>query len=113
AGGATVSEGVLVTGGAGFIGSHLVDALLAQGHKVRVLDDLLPQAHSDGAPRWLSPEAEFVAGDLRDRATIDRALAGVGVVFHQAAMVGNGQSMHDIRRYIDVNAVGTATLLEA
>lgn len=106
-------ETVLVTGGAGFIGSHLVDALLALGHRVRVLDDLLPQAHPTGRAAHLSPDAELLVGDLRDRAAVDRALLGVSVVFHQGGMVGNGQSMVEIRRYVDVNGVGTATLLEA
>jgi dTDP-L-rhamnose 4-epimerase len=108
-----MSERVLVVGGAGFIGSHLVDALLARGHRVRVLDDLLPQAHPTGTARWLSKEAELVVGDVRDRSIVDRVLEGVEVVFHQAGMVGNGQSMYDVRRYTDVNAVGTATLIEA
>jgi dTDP-L-rhamnose 4-epimerase len=108
-----VAERVLVTGGAGFIGSHLVDALLARGDAVRVLDSLLAQAHPTGTPRFLSPDAELVVGDLRDRAAVDGALDGVSLVFHQGGMVGNGQSMYDVRRYIDVNAVGTATLLEA
>jgi dTDP-L-rhamnose 4-epimerase len=103
----------LVTGGAGFIGSHLVDMLVAGGHRVRVLDSLLDQAHPGGPPPWLHRDAELVIGDLRDRATTDRALDGVEIVFHQAGIVGNGQSMHDIRRYIDINSLGTATLIEA
>ena len=103
----------LVTGGAGFLGAHLVDRLLARGDRVRVLDDLLPQAHPTGTARFLSAQAELLVGDLRDRAMVDRALEGVSVVFHLGGMVGNGQSMEEIRRYTDVNAVGTATLLEA
>jgi dTDP-L-rhamnose 4-epimerase len=113
---ATVRGGmgnVLVTGGAGFIGSHLVDALLARGRRVRVLDNLLEQAHPTGRARFLSAEADLVIGDLRDRAAVDRALAGVSVVFHLGAIVGNGQSLVAIRDYADINAVGTATLLEA
>ena len=102
----------LVTGGCGFVGSHLVDALLAAGHTVRVLDSLDPQAHEGGVPRYRNDAAELVHGDLRDRNAVRRALDGVDVVFHEAAMVGNGQSMYEIERYIDVNAVGTAVLME-
>ncbi|HEY3237063.1 MAG TPA: NAD-dependent epimerase/dehydratase family protein, partial [Polyangiaceae bacterium] len=105
-------ERVLVTGGAGFIGSHLVDALVRRGDRVRVLDNLDPQAHPNGAPARRSEDYELVAGDLRDPEVVARALEGVSVVYHLAGMVGNGQSMLDLRRYMDVNAVGTATLLE-
>lgn len=103
----------LVTGGAGFIGSHLADALVAAGRRVRVLDNLLPQAHPTGEPRFVPKEAELMVADVCDRAAVDRALDDVDTVFHLAAMVGNGQSMYDIRRYTEVNVVGTATLLEA
>jgi dTDP-L-rhamnose 4-epimerase len=102
----------LVTGGAGFIGSHLVDLLLREGYRVRVLDSLLPQAHPTGQPRYVHAEAEFVHGDVRDEATVDQCLDDVELVFHLAGMVGNGQSMYDLRRYTDVNAVGTASLWE-
>ncbi|HEX9295110.1 MAG TPA: SDR family NAD(P)-dependent oxidoreductase [Polyangiaceae bacterium] len=108
-----MAERVLVTGGAGFIGSHLVDALLARGDEVRVLDSLIEQAHPGGEARFLSSDAELVRADLRDREAVDRALADVDIVYHQGGMVGNGQSMVEIRRYVDVNTVGTATLLEA
>ena len=108
-----MGERVLVTGGAGFVGSHLVDALLARGDHVRVLDSLLDQAHPTGAARFLSRNAELIVGDLRERAAVDRALDGVRVVYHQGGMVGNGQSMYDVRRYVETNTVGTATLLEA
>ena len=104
---------VLVTGGAGFIGAHLVDALLEAGGEVRLLDNLDPLAHSDGAPAYLSPEAELVVGDLRDRHAVDRALAGVDRVFHLGGVVGNGESMINVRRAVDANSGGTATLLEA
>ncbi len=104
---------VLVTGGAGFIGSHLVDALLVAGVRVRVLDDLHPQAHPTRRAEHLSPHAELIVGDVRDRAAVDRALEGIDTVFHQAGRVGNGESMYEIRAYVDANAVGTATLLEA
>jgi dTDP-L-rhamnose 4-epimerase len=101
-----------VTGGAGFIGSHLVDALLARGDAVRVLDNLDPQAHPDGTARHLSKEAELVVGDLRDPDAVARSLEGINVVYHLGGMVGNGQSMVELRRYTDTNTVGTATLLE-
>jgi dTDP-L-rhamnose 4-epimerase len=104
---------VLVTGGAGFIGSHLVDALLASAQRVRVLDNLDRLAHPAGAPVHLSPEAELVRGDLRDRPTVERALDGVDRIFHLGGVVGNGESMVNVRRAVDHNAGGTATLLEA
>jgi dTDP-L-rhamnose 4-epimerase len=104
---------VLVTGGAGFIGSHLVDALLARGERVRVLDNLDPLAHAEGRPPHLGKQAELVLGDLRDRATVDNALEGVDRVFHLGGVVGNGESMVNVRRAVDHNAGGTATLLEA
>jgi dTDP-L-rhamnose 4-epimerase len=104
---------VLVTGGAGFIGSHLVDALLERGRRVRVLDNLDRLAHPEGVPRHLSPEAELMVGDLRDAATVERALDGVEAVFHLGGVVGNGESMVNARRAVDHNAGGTAMLLEA
>ena len=104
---------VLVTGGAGFIGSHAVDALLAGGESVRVLDNLDPLAHPDGAPLRLNAEAELVRGDLRDRAALGRALSGTDRVLHLGGVVGNGESMVNVRRAVDVNAGGTAALLEA
>ena len=107
-----MSERVLVTGGAGFIGSHLVDALLRRGDRVRVLDDLLPQAHPTGKAIHLSKDAELIVGDLRDERAVGSALEGIDVVHHLGGIVGNGQSMYDVRRYVDVNEVGTATLLE-
>jgi dTDP-L-rhamnose 4-epimerase len=105
---------ILVTGGAGFIGSHLVDALVAAGHRVRVLDSLDPQVHGPGAtpPAHLHPKAELIVGDVRDRKAVARALDGVEVVFHEAAAVGVGQSMYQIEHYVSVNAVGAAVLLE-
>jgi dTDP-L-rhamnose 4-epimerase len=104
---------VLVTGGAGFVGSHLVDALLARGERVRVLDNLDPLAHDGGEPQHLDPEAELIAEDLRDRKVVDSALAGVDRVFHLGGVVGNGESMVNVRRAVEANVVGTATLLEA
>src|SRR5207249_4014716 len=111
---AIMGRKILVTGGAGFVGSHLVDALLAQGHRVRVLDSLEPQVHgpSGGAPAYLNPHAELVHGSVTDPEAVARALEGIDVVFHQAALVGVGQSMYDIVRYCQVNTVGAAILLE-
>jgi dTDP-L-rhamnose 4-epimerase len=102
-----------VTGGAGFIGSHFADRLLAAGHSVRALDSLDQQVHAAGErPGYLDPAVEFVAGDVRDRTAVGRALEGVEAVVHLAAAVGVGQSMYEIERYTSVNALGTAILLE-
>jgi dTDP-L-rhamnose 4-epimerase len=106
---------ILVTGGAGFIGSHIVDALLARGYAVRVFDSLDPQVHGErgGAPPdYLSKDAEFIRGDVRDTEALDRALTGVEAVFHEAAAVGVAQSMYAIRAYTETNTMGTANLLE-
>src|SRR2546422_11657069 len=105
---------VLITGGAGFIGSHLADALLARGHAVRVFDSLDPQVHGkeERVPRYLRRDVEFIHGDIRDRAALKRTLAGIDVVFHEAAAVGVGQSMYEIQRYVEVNSAGTANLLD-
>ncbi len=103
---------VLVTGGAGFIGSHVAEALLAGGHEVRLLDALLPGAH-DGRPDGLPPGAELVEGDVRDPDTVRAALAGVDAVCHQAAMVGLGLDIGDIADYASHNDLGTAQLLRA
>jgi dTDP-L-rhamnose 4-epimerase len=105
---------VLITGGAGFIGSHLARHLLASGYGVRILDPLIPQVHEDGArPRYLEPDVDLIVGDVRDRACVDRALEGVDEVVHFAARVGVGQSMYEISEYTSVNAFGTGVLLEA
>jgi dTDP-L-rhamnose 4-epimerase len=106
---------ILVTGGAGFIGSHICDALLERGHKVRVLDNLNPQVHGESEgrpPDYLSREVEFRLGDVRDPDAVDRALAGVDAVYHQAAAVGVAQSMYAIREYTETNTMGTAVLLD-
>jgi len=109
---------ILVTGGAGFIGSHLADLLLERGHRVRVLDSLLPQVHGEAQrrPAYLAPEVELVRGDVRDPLAVRRSLAEGGpvdAVVHLAAAVGVGQSMYQIAEYTAVNELGTAVLLEA
>jgi len=109
--GGKMAKKILVTGGAGFIGSHLVDKLVEDGHKVRILDNLEPQVHNK-VPEYLNPEAEFIKGDVRNEDDIKKALKGVEVVFHEAAAVGVGQSMYRIKEYVDVNACGTARLLD-
>jgi dTDP-L-rhamnose 4-epimerase len=107
-------EHVLITGGAGFIGSHLADALLARGYRVRALDNLTPQVHEGAArPAYLAGDVELVAGDVRDPDAVRRALDGVDSVVHLAARVGVGQSMYEIADYVAENSSGTAVLLQA
>ena len=104
---------VLITGGAGFIGSHLADRLLAEGADVRALDNLDPQVHqSGGSPDYLNDDVELVVGDVRDRDVLRRALDGIDTVVHFAAAVGVGQSMYEIERYMSINTIGAAVLLE-
>jgi dTDP-L-rhamnose 4-epimerase len=107
-----MSKKVLVTGGAGFIGSHLVDALLRRGDSVRIYDNLSPQVHPAGLPDYLAGEAEFIRGDMRDADRLRDAVRNVDVVFHLAAAVGVGQSMYEIAQYIGANTQGTANLLQ-
>jgi dTDP-L-rhamnose 4-epimerase len=104
---------VLITGGAGFIGSHLADRLLADGHDVRALDNLDRQVHADGErPDYLAGDVELQIGDIRDRDAVRLALEGVEAVVHFAAAIGVGQSMYEIERYTSINAIGAAVLLE-
>jgi dTDP-L-rhamnose 4-epimerase len=103
---------VLVTGGAGFIGSHLVNALLANGHRVRVLDSLVEQVHGSNGREQFTSEAEFIHADVCDAHAVAKALEGIDVVYHEAAEVGVGQSMYEIARYVKANDLGTAVLLE-
>lgn len=104
---------ILVTGGAGFVGSHTVDALLSRGHEVRIFDSFISQVHPYGLPDYLSTEVEVLQGDMRDMDLVRRALEGVEVVYHLAAAVGVGQSMYEIAHYMGANTQGTANLLQA
>lgn len=110
----TTKRHVLITGGAGFIGSHLARELLAHGHRVRALDNLSPQVHGDARvrPAYLEADVELQVGDVRDPAAVGRALEGVDAVFHLAAAVGVGQSMYEVERYTSVNNGGTAVLMD-
>lgn len=106
---------VLITGGAGFIGSHLADELLAHGYSVRVLDCLDPQVHGESRrrPDYLDAQVELQVGDVTDKDALAKALKGVDAVYHFAAAVGVGQSMYEVAHYTRVNNLGTAVLLEA
>ena len=106
---------VLITGGAGFIGSHAADALLASGYEVRVFDNLSPQVHGPQRkrPSYLNSDVELIIGDVTDALAVERALRGADMVLHLAAAVGVGQSMYDIEPYVRTNELGTAVLLQA
>ena len=110
-----MTHSVLITGGAGFIGSHLADELLALGHHVRVLDSLEEQVHGEKGrrPDYLSPDIELIVGDVRDADAVAGALRGVDCVVHLAARVGVGQSMYQVGDYVGVNDLGTAILLQS
>jgi len=104
---------ILVTGGAGYIGSHLVDALVARDYHVTVLDNLEPQVHRSGRwPSYANPKAKYVQGDVRDRSVFEPLVLGAQAVVHFGAAVSVGQSMYQIDRYVDVNTRGTALLLD-
>jgi len=109
-----MAKHVLITGGAGFIGSHLADELLAAGYRVRILDSLAAQVHGPEGktPVYLTSEAELMQGDVRDLAAMKKALVGVDGVVHLAASVGVGQSMYQVSEYVSVNDLGTAILLQ-
>ncbi|MGQ4876926.1 MAG: SDR family NAD(P)-dependent oxidoreductase [Promethearchaeia archaeon] len=109
-----MSKNILVIGGAGFIGSHLVDSLIEKNHDVIVFDNLEPQVHGNlnKAPEYLNSKAIFHKRDLRDKKAIEELIKDVEIVFHLAAMVGVAQSMYQIEKYYDVNVQGTAKLLD-
>jgi dTDP-L-rhamnose 4-epimerase len=107
-----MTSNILITGGAGFIGSYLAEHFLAQGQYVRVLDNLDPQVHPLGRPAYLSPDVELIIADVRDRLALTNALDGADIVIHCAAAVGVAQSLYRVQHYIDTNAGGTAALLE-
>jgi len=108
---------ILVTGGAGFIGSYIVEALLTDGNEVRILDNLEKQVHSGKLSSYMgkimeNDKVEFMEGDVRKRETLEKALEGVETIFHEAAMVGVGQSMYEIDKYVEVNTKANALLLD-
>jgi dTDP-L-rhamnose 4-epimerase len=106
---------VLIAGGAGFIGAHTANELLAHGYSVRALDSLVPQVHgSEGRrPAYLAPDVELTVADIRDAGALSRALQNIDAVIHLVSLVGVGQSMYQIEEYTSVNTLGTATLLQA
>ena len=106
-------ERVLVTGGGGFIGSFLIDELVKLGHRVIVYDNMERQVHAAGqAENYLNPDAEYVYADIRDRDSLERAVTRSDLITHQAALVGVGQSMYQVERYVDINIRGTSVLLD-
>ncbi|MEW5692450.1 MAG: SDR family NAD(P)-dependent oxidoreductase [Candidatus Hydrogenedentota bacterium] len=107
-----MKEKVLITGGAGFVGSHTVDRFIKEGYAVKIFDNLDPQVHPNSKiPAYLNKEAEFIKGDVRDRGELKKAMEDVEGIIHLAAKVGVGQSQYDIANYVDVNITGTANLL--
>src|SRR3989304_7103656 len=103
---------ILVTGGAGFIGSFLVDRLIGDGFTVRILDNLEDQVHHGKKPSYLNKKAEFMKGDVRNYNDFKKALSGIDAVYHLASAVGVGQSNYEIKKYVDTNVLGTANLLD-
>jgi len=110
-----LNKHILITGGAGFIGSHLADEMLKLGYRVRALDNLSFQVHEPDRkrPDYLNPEVELIVGDVRDPEVMRHTLKGIDIVYHLAAVVGVGQSMYEITNYTSTNNLGTAVLLEA
>src|SRR5918996_185646 len=107
-----MSMRILITGGAGFIGSHLVRRLSEDGHSLTVLDSFLPQVHGD-KPQINLPNCEVIQADVRDAEVVTRAIARADVVYHLAAETGVGQSQYEIKRYVSTNTYGTSVVLEA
>ena len=108
-----MKQKILVTGGAGFIGSHIIDQLLEKGHQVVVLDNLDSQVHEGSKiPDYLSKNLEFLKGDVTNKEEFDNALQDIDVVYHEASAVGVGQSMYKISHYMNANCMGTANLLD-
>jgi dTDP-L-rhamnose 4-epimerase len=104
---------VLVSGGAGFIGSHLVDKLVERGYEVKVLDNLEEQVHRGKTPNYLNKDAEYIWGDIRDEELLKKVIKDVEVIFHFASAVGVGQSQYEVKKFIDINATGTASIWDA
>lgn len=105
-------KNILVTGGAGFVGSFLVDRLVKQGFKVRVFDNLEEQVHQGKIPSYLNKDAEFIQSDIRNYEEVKKTLDGIDVIFHLAASVGVGQSNYQIKKYVETNMLGMANLLD-
>lgn len=103
---------ILVTGGAGFIGSFLIDALIEKGYTVRILDNLEEQVHNGTKPKYLNKKAQFIQGDVRDYGLLQKALKDIDVVFHLAASVGVAQSNYQVKKYTDTNVGSMANLLD-
>jgi len=103
---------ILVTGGAGFIGSHLVDELVKRNYEVIVIDSIDKQVHTDGIPEYINLKARYIFEDIRKKKTLEEIVKEVDYIFHFAAKVGVGQSQYQIREYVDVNITGTANLLD-
>jgi len=103
---------ILITGGAGFVGSHTADKLLKEGHNVRILDNLEKQVHDGILPDYLNKECEFIKGDVRNKDDIKKSLKDIDYVYHFAARVGVGQSMYDVSEYASTNCIGTTNLFE-
>lgn len=105
-------QNVLITGGAGFIGSFLVDRLIKDGYRVKIFDNLEKQVHFGKKPEYINKNADFIKGDMRNYSNLERAIKGVNIIFHLASAVGVGQSNYQIKKYIDSNILGTANILD-